>query len=607
MVKDHLGNEFKNVTELCRHYGIDVKTFKSRIERGMNIEDAVKKPETIGFLQPPFVDHLGKEYKSINAMCKAYNMNRQTLRYRINAGYTLERALTLEIDHANNEIRNNERVEDHKGNKFASYKDMCEHYNISVNTFYGKRQKGMSIKEILEPEKKVEDHEGNKFLTIGEMCRYWNVSETAYYKRINNGWSLKDALVGRDCNKVPHKNNSIKCEDHKGNKFASISEMCDYWNISTGTYYGRIKDGWTKEEALSTASNEKCKKVVDHKGNNFNSVKELCDSYSIDVSTYRGRISNGWSMERALTADVETKLGIYDHKGIYFKSKIDMCKYYNISITTFNKLIKEGIDLADILNGEYKKKILDHLGNEYESVNEMCEYYGISYATYYSRLKSGRTLEEALTEDVIGAPIECEDHLGNKFSSISKMCKHWNISVGLYLDRIKAGKTIEEALTMQKRQGANKECEDHLGNKYKTETEMCKAYGLSPMTYRYRRIKLGWSLQKSLETKSGEITYKNTVYDFLGNEYFNRTEMCKAYNINLGKLDFCEKRGYSIERCLFIADKGVKLRQGTVWNGVKILEVVDNEHIKVSIDDKEFVVTNIQLAQLCLSRHKEGK
>lgn len=55
----------------------------------------------------------------------------------------------------------------------------------------------------------------------------------------------------------------IKCEDHTGREFASITKMCHFWGISEQLYSSRLKAGWSVEEALTkpTSKYEKCFKT----------------------------------------------------------------------------------------------------------------------------------------------------------------------------------------------------------------------------------------------------------------------------------------------------------------------------------------------------------
>ena len=69
---------------------------QSRIKRGWDIERALTqpKPESLSFLGEEIRDHLGNQYKSFNAMCKAYNLIPQTVKTRLKGGMPLEEALT---------------------------------------------------------------------------------------------------------------------------------------------------------------------------------------------------------------------------------------------------------------------------------------------------------------------------------------------------------------------------------------------------------------------------------------------------------------------------------------------------------------------------------
>lgn len=93
-----------------------------------------------------------------------------------------------------------------------------------------------------------------------------------------------------------YENKKYFITDHLGNTYKSIKEMCNAYNIHPNTYQGRLKRGWTKEEALLD------KKITDHLGNGYKSIKEMCEAYNISYDTYLFRIRSGWAKEAALTA-----------------------------------------------------------------------------------------------------------------------------------------------------------------------------------------------------------------------------------------------------------------------------------------------------------------
>lgn len=52
----------------------------------------------------------------------------------------------------------------------------------------------------------------------------------------------------------------IKCKDHTGREFTSITKMCYFWGISEQLYSSRLKAKWSVEKALTTPKYEKYEK-----------------------------------------------------------------------------------------------------------------------------------------------------------------------------------------------------------------------------------------------------------------------------------------------------------------------------------------------------------
>lgn len=43
----------------------------------------------------------------------------------------------------------------------------------------------------------------------------------------------------------------IKCKDHTGREFDSLTKMCIFWGISQQLYNSRLRSGWSVEKALT--------------------------------------------------------------------------------------------------------------------------------------------------------------------------------------------------------------------------------------------------------------------------------------------------------------------------------------------------------------------
>ncbi|SCY10850.1 hypothetical protein [Butyrivibrio sp. INlla14] len=98
------------------------------------------------------------------------------------------------------------------------------------------------------------------------------------------------------------------CEDHLGNKYCSIRDMCLVYGISPETYTRRINVyHMTVEEALTRpVKHNGGIRCQDHNGKYYRSRTQMCKSYGIDRKLFEYRISNGWSLEDALTKPSRT-------------------------------------------------------------------------------------------------------------------------------------------------------------------------------------------------------------------------------------------------------------------------------------------------------------
>ena len=92
--KDHLGNEFKSLTDMCKHYGIGIQTFRMRMRYKWTLERALTQRKRCF---KKCKDHLGNEFKSELEMCRYWHITLSTFRSRMSGNWTLERALTMPV------------------------------------------------------------------------------------------------------------------------------------------------------------------------------------------------------------------------------------------------------------------------------------------------------------------------------------------------------------------------------------------------------------------------------------------------------------------------------------------------------------------------------
>ena len=90
------------------------------------------------------------------------------------------------------------------------------------------------------------------------------------------------------------------------------------------------------------------------------------------------------------------------------------------------------------------------------------------------------------------------DHNGTEYPSIKAMCAQWNIEPETYTRRRKVyGMTLKEALTTPVKPNGGKTCYDFNGERFRSRSEMCRKYGIDRKLFEYR-IAHGMDLEEAL-------------------------------------------------------------------------------------------------------------
>jgi len=184
--KDHLGQEFPTGAAMCKYWGIDRRTYDTRVRNGWTQKDALEgsKRRT----PQECTDHLGQKFNSLNEMCRYWKIDRVTYYKRIQKGWTQKDALETPAK--------DNKCTDHLGQEFPSISAMCKHWGIDRVTYDNKIRNGWTQKDALTfRHEGVKDHLENEFATLGKMCKYWGVHRGKYYTRIHrDGKEKKETL-----------------------------------------------------------------------------------------------------------------------------------------------------------------------------------------------------------------------------------------------------------------------------------------------------------------------------------------------------------------------------------------------------------------------------
>lgn len=188
-ITDGEGNQFKSIAEASRQYGQSTSTVYRRIRRHWNVDTALTKRADISekekFEPKECQDHLGNQYKSFSDMCKAYGVNRTTVCARLDAGASLEEALT------------NPKKQVYIGK--MPLRKVCELTHKSVKVVRERLRRGMCIRDAFNYESKHKkpccDHLGNEFESFESMAKHYGLSRYTLNTRLSIGWPLEKALT----------------------------------------------------------------------------------------------------------------------------------------------------------------------------------------------------------------------------------------------------------------------------------------------------------------------------------------------------------------------------------------------------------------------------
>ena len=72
---------------------------------------------------------------------------------------------------------------------------------------------------------------------------------------------------------------------------------------------------------------------------------------------------------------------------------------------------------------------------------------------------------------------------------------------------------------------------DHKGIEYESKSQMCRAYGINVNAF-MNRMYLGWTLEKALTHPLKVFRHKDVTVDHLGHKYSSEAEMAKAYGLS---------------------------------------------------------------------------
>lgn len=150
---DFNGKEFVSVAAMCRYYKIDPDVFYRRKEKGFSLKDCLTADKYSlrtkeDFTDVCYTDHNGDKYETLESMCTHWGISVKCFVGRIERGWSFEEALSIPAD-TSNPVKRHSRVFDHVGNKFTSVNAMCKHWDVNLGTYKYRVKHGLSVEEAL--------------------------------------------------------------------------------------------------------------------------------------------------------------------------------------------------------------------------------------------------------------------------------------------------------------------------------------------------------------------------------------------------------------------------------------------------------------------------
>ncbi len=476
------GKFFPTLRAASRHFDLKESTVQTRLGKGMPVEEAFQKGRIVR--SPRYRDQTfrGRKFRSFAELCRAYGVERGTAKSRISRGWTTEQALGLEPP-----PQRKRRF--HRGEKFAETEiDGCI-YLIACRES-GKSYVGLTTDDPIvrfeshvdlanskiELDKRSLQYAIRKFgrdafelevidtaETIAELAEKERRAIEEHDTKSPHGYNLNGggALGGMYRKRV----------EIDGRKFKSLNDACAFFGRAPSIVSCRLAFGWPLERALKVPPGESRKvgrKPITFRGVDYPGRKELAAAYGVPSRVLLNRLRGGWSVEDAVMTPVgevrseaaeRTRAAVSKSvriEGKDFVSISEASAHYGLSAGCVYSRLKKGWSLTEAFGLDDRSpphnapKELVIRGRTHASIQEACRFHGVSYALFKHRRKRGWGVERALVTPV--KKLETEIRVrGRRFGSIREAAQQFNLQPGTVSYRLVNGWSVEEALGIVKR------------------------------------------------------------------------------------------------------------------------------------------------------------
>jgi len=338
---------YSSIAEAAEKYNISYSTVLYRLEHNWCIEEVfgIKKHKYCALKKKIPISVENVKYSCIEDAAKAHGIKAGTVKSRLRRGWTINQAFGVK-----QKILVAGKSVTVEGVKYGNLRLAAEAYGCDQDTVRSRVTKcGWTLRQALniDKRKKTVSIKGVIYPSLHAAADDFGVPSEVVYRRIKRGYSPVDALTTIYTPIVINKKSHIKIKV-AGERYNSIKDAANFYQLSYGRVIARIRAGWTTEEVFGLKSR---KEHLVIKGRKHSSLSEAARYHNISPKIAMQRISFGWSIEEALELKCR-KVKTLKRKEITIKGKkypslSAAAKAHGINRCTVNYRLKKGWSLQE--------------------------------------------------------------------------------------------------------------------------------------------------------------------------------------------------------------------------------------------------------------------
>lgn len=340
---------------------------------------------------------------------------------------------------------------------------VCKQWHLFSNYFnhFGDIPKGMSIDRIdvdgnycpentrlvtakVQANNKRNNHRltyRNETRTMMEWSELLGINYGTLKGRIKRGWTVEEAFE-TPINPTYERYDPIVMDD----KVFSVSELAKTTGISRAGIRGRIRSGMSPDQLLATCN------LQHHPitwNNQTRNISDWARSVGMSPDNLMRRLDLGWDFERAITTPIKTPqfADVLDNKPLQH-----VAADVGINPNTLTNRLKAGMDLDTAIATPVKEQRGPiSFNGRTMTLKAWADEFGIQDRTLGNRLARGWSVEKALTTPLI---VNSEKGKLFSFGGKTQSLKQWSEDLGVKLatlyKRLNKGWDIERVLSYRK-------------------------------------------------------------------------------------------------------------------------------------------------------------